>query len=152
MTSFSTHRPLGSLVALIGLVVLATTATSAAANPGGTTDVPFPPPTMTDAWTNTERTDAIVLVGHDFTPGGRVEVALYDQSGTQRLETRWTTATVGGFVRDWRDGPAAPRVGISPAGVISAPFAVACGTTAKVRALDQQTARWSDWLDVNPGC
>jgi hypothetical protein len=145
--------PLLTLVILVALgAAIARAGTSAGPDAGGTAHMTFPSPALTSAATTFRAPHTLMVTGVDFTPGGRVEVALYDASGTALLETRWTTATVSIYVRDWRDDATNPSVGFTRAGVISEAFEISCGSTAKVRAYDQQTARWSDWLELHPGC
>ena len=144
-------RPSGLLVALVGLMTLGGVTAHAQPDPGGDTPVTFPPPSLTSA--SIARASGILQVtGVDFTPGGRVEVAFADQSGTVRSETRWVTATATVYGREASADPNDPTVGFTRAGVFSALFELACGPSANVRAYDQQTARWSDWLELAPSC
>ena len=133
-----------------GAMVRATA--SPAPEPTGAARAIYPPPALVGAAVTDRAPRTLMVTGVDFTPGGRVEVSLYDASGTELLETVSTTSTVAMYVRDWRDDPHDQTVGFTRAGVISAPFEITCGSTATVRAYDQQTARWSDWLELAPSC
>jgi len=152
MTRFPLRRTLVPLLALIGLVVLGTTATSFESRPVEATHGTFPVPRLTDAWTTTGRPGTLVLSGSGFTPGGRVEVAVYDHAGTERLETRWGTATATIYGRDAHADPTDPTTGFTRAGVIGVDVGSRCGAPVRIKAYDQQTGRWSDWLDFDPGC
>ena len=149
-------RSLMSLLPLVLCLLLggAIVRASASAFPAPDRDerTPFASPVLTSAPTTFRPPHTHIVTGVDFTPGGRVEVELYDASETNLLETRSATATSSVYVRDWRDDPADGSVGFTRAGVISETIALSCGSPAKVRAYDQQTARWSDWLELDPGC
>ncbi len=142
--------PLALCLLLGGAIVRA--GASAFPAPDREARTPYASPVLTSATTTFRPPHSHIVTGVDFTPGGRVEVELYDASKMNLLETRGATATTSVYVRDWRDDPAAPPVSFTRAGVISTTFEPACGTTSKVRAYDQQTARWSDWLELAPGC
>ena len=149
-------RALLSLLPLVLCLLLggAIVRASASAFPAPERDVrtPFASPVLTSAATTFRPPHTHIVTGVDFTPGGRVEIELYDASETNLRETRGATATSSVYVRDWRDDPAGGSVGFTRAGVISETFALSCGASTKVRAYDQQTARWSDWLELDPGC
>ncbi len=152
MTRFPTRRVLVPLLALIGLVALSTTSTSFGSRPAQATQAAFPVPRLTDAWTNTGRPGSLILAGSDFTPGGRVEVAVYDQAGTERRGTYWVTATATLYGRAWDADPTDPTAGFTRAGVIGVDVGSLCGEPVRLRAYDQQTGQWSNWLDHAPGC
>jgi hypothetical protein len=47
----------------------------------------------------------VTVTGTDFTPGGRVYLAIYDQMGARRYETRWVTASLATVTeQDWGEG------------------------------------------------
>jgi hypothetical protein len=89
---------------------------------------------------------SITLTGDGFTPGGRVYVALYDVWGAKLYETRWTAASLAVY---GRNGSQDPATGFAPGGALAERFANLCGATPMVRAYDEATERWSNWLDVD---
>ena len=53
----------------------------------------------------------------------------------------------------WTDpDPRDPTVGFTRAGTIGVDGESLCGAPIRLRAQDQQTGQWSDWLDHDPGC
>ena len=156
MTPSQTSRPFVLLLALVALVALGAATVNAGASsapaPGGEASAIFPPLSLTGASASDRASETHSVTGVGFTPGGRVEIAIYDESGTELLESRWVTGTATVYGRDVTAEVNDPMVGFTRAGVISAPFETACGTTTKARAYDQQTARWSDWLELAPRC
>lgn len=110
-------------------------------------DVSLPAPT-TGLFTAT--TGLFSVAGHEFTPGGRVYLAIYDQMGAKLYETRWVTAAAaGGYPIGGENGHAQSS---SPGGTLRESFANLCGAKAMMRALDSATATWSNWLTVEPTC
>jgi hypothetical protein len=83
---------------------------------------------------------SLSVTGERFTTGGRVYVAIYDQMGAKLYETRWVTAT--------------PAIAIGPAGggALSTTFNGLCGADVLIRAYDQDTALWTNWLESAPLC
>ena len=51
-------------------------------------------PSLTDVSATTQTARLFTVTGKDFTPGGRVYLAIYDQMGAQLYETRWITASL----------------------------------------------------------
>ena len=92
---------------------------------------------------------AVVVTGDTFTPGGQVYIALYDKWGERLFETRWTTAT--GFTYGY-NGSSDPALGYVAGGKILESFDHLCGSSVMVRAYDQSTDSWSNWLDAKPNC
>jgi hypothetical protein len=135
-------RHLVLLLALVSLVVAAPTPTWA-------TQPTSALPTLTDVSATSHEEGIIKVRGKAFSPGGQVYIALYDRWGATLHETRWVTssATVYG-----RDGSADPAAGYHRGGTVREVFAHLCDATPMVRAYDQDTATWSNWLDVQPGC
>ena len=122
-------RLLGVL-ALLGLLALggATGARAQTGDPDGDIGpAAAPAPSLTDVSATTQ-TAAL------FTVTGRVYLAVYDQMGAKLFETRWITASY------------------EPGGGLREAFGGLCGATAMVRALDEQTAVWSNWLPVSFAC
>jgi hypothetical protein len=76
-----------------------------------------------------------------------VYVALYDKWGTSLHETRWISASADQY---GANGSADPATGFHRGGSLTETFAGLCGASVMVRAFDQQTAAWSNWLDIAP--
>ena len=150
MTRFARRRRLVLVLAFVSLVALASTATSdvAAPDPAAPTGSARAVPALTGASAAGQRSGTITVTGETFTPEGRVYVALYDPWGATLYETRWLTAspTVYG-----PNGSSDPAAGFSRGGVLREAFGGLCGATPMVRAYDEATATWSNWLDVDPG-
>ena len=126
------------LLAVSSLAVLGSAATRAASDVAG--------PVLTGAAGTGQVPGTVLVTGERFTPSGEVYVALYDRWGAQLHETRWTKASP---VVSGRNGSDDPAAGFSGGGTIREAFGGLCGATAMVRAYDQRTARWSNWLDVD---
>ena len=92
---------------------------------------------------------AIVVTGDTFTPGGDVYVALYDTWGQHLYETRWVTASVEAY---GINGSTDPAQGFKAGGKILEKFDHLCGGSVMVRAYDQSTDSWSNWLNASPKC
>lgn len=121
---------------------------------------------------------AVLVTGQDFTPGGRVYIALYDRWGVQLFETRWATASDELF---GLNGTRDPAIGYVTGGGLSEQFLLddfaygpngsrdpamidvldsadteqaitVCTATLMVRALDEERNVWSNTLDVESGC
>ena len=142
MHRFRIRRSVVLLCTLTSLMAIGASTTSA-------TRLVSPVPTLTDAVATTPESGMVTVSGEGFSPGGQVYVALFDRWGATLHETRWVTAspTVYG-----RDGSADPAAGLHRGGTLDEVFAHLCDSTPMVRAYDQETATWSNWLDVNPGC
>jgi len=91
----------------------------------------------------------IAVTGEGFAAGGRVYVAIYDQMGATLYETRWTEATPAVSINDV---PAVLQITHPSGGVLSETFGGLCGTEVLIRAYDQDTALWSNWLVTAPLC
>ncbi len=52
-----------------------------------------PVPSLTDVSATTQTARLFTVTGRDFTAGGRVYLAIYDQMGARLYETRWITAS-----------------------------------------------------------
>jgi hypothetical protein len=138
-------RRLGGLAALLAVVGLKRSAIAQEAAPGpvGTG------PTLTGDGAVTETPGTITVVGQSFTPGSRVYVVLYDQWGNGLSQSRWTSAQSTIYSTDRSQDTA---VGFLRAGSINETFSRRCGTTAMVRAYDEETTIWSNWVDIRAGC
>jgi len=110
-------------------------------------------PSLTDISATTQSARLFTVTGKDFTAGGRVYLAIYDQMGVQLYETRWITA---GLPMVPFTGPsgheAASLPGAGRGGMLHEAFANLCGATAMMRAYDLETNTWSTWLTVEPAC
>ena len=150
MTGLSRRRQPVLLLAFVSLLALASTAAGAVAAPGpaAPTGVPSAIPTLIGTSATTQPVGTITVTGEAFTPGGRVYVALYDPWGATLYETRWITASGAVYGPNWSGDPAA---GFSRGGVLREAFGGLCGAAPMVRAYDEATATWSNWLDVDPG-
>lgn len=144
-------RPFVLMAMLLSLAVLGSTAphASAATSAVDAPDVVPSGPILTSAAATSPELGTIVVAGQDFTPGGRVYVALYDQWAVTRYPAGWVTASAVAY---GQDGSRDPAAGFSPGGTILVPVQHLCGANALVRAYDKHLARWSNWLDVSPGC
>src|SRR3954451_11851465 len=78
-----------ALMAAFGLLTLVTPAQ--ADNRQMTTSPPVP--SLTDVSATTQTPSLFTITGNDFTPGGRVYLAIFHQMGARLNETRWMTAT-----------------------------------------------------------
>jgi hypothetical protein len=88
------------------------------------------------------------VVGREFTPRGRVYLAIYDEMGATLYETRWVTAS-----SDPLHGPGdSLPTNHDPGGVVHAAFGQLCGVTAMMRARDEETAVWSNWVPIRIAC
>lgn len=136
------HHHHALLPILLSLVLLASPSV-------GATEAGSRLPTLIVAVATSPETGRVTVSGEGFSPGGAVYVALYDRWGATRHETRWVTAspTVYG-----RDGSADPAAGYHRGGTLDEVFANLCDATPMVRAYDRETATWSNWLDIHPGC
>jgi hypothetical protein len=166
------------LVALMSVLVLGSAATTAVAagDPDGL--VPRSAPERTALGPSiamgaaSQTRGAVLITGGNFTPGGKVYLALTDQEGRRLVETRWVTASlptyhaVSEVVDHTGGGTISERFGTSVA-PISGPNGIQdpatgyeavtaadslCGVTTRVQAYDQGTAAWSNLLDLDLGC
>src|SRR5215207_8267668 len=115
---------------------------------------PVAVPSLTDVSATTQTARLFTVTGTGFTAGGRVYLAIYDQMGAQLYETRWITASLA--TTGWRHEPGYGVLGRTlvdiPGGALRESFGQLCGATAMMRAYDQATATWSNWLAVEPAC
>ena len=139
------RRPLVPLLALLGLVAFGGTTAAAAARSAG--PAAGGAPVLTGVVASARSPGTVAVAGEGFTPGGGVYVALYDRWGAAPRETRWTAASRAAH---GPNGRADPARGFRRGGGLSEAFGVACGAEAAARAYDGATARWSNWLDVDP--
>jgi hypothetical protein len=110
-------------------------------------------PSLTDVSATTQTPRLFTVTGNDFTSGGRVYLAIYDQMGAQLYETRWITASLPLLALMGPTGhEAASLPGFGRGGTLREAFADLCGATAMMRAFDLDTDTWSTWLTVEPAC
>src|SRR5215211_2312843 len=102
-------------------------------------------PSLVDVSATTQTPQLFTVTGNDFTAGGRVYLAIYDQMGAQLYETRWITASLPLLALE-----GSPINGYG--GTLREAFTNLCGATAMMRAYDQATDAWSTWLTVEPAC
>jgi hypothetical protein len=96
----------------------------------------------------------LTVAGHGFTPSGKIYLALYDQAGAQLYEHRTVTASAALSAIDASAINAAVGEHVQPSsgGEVNEVFDGLCGSAIMVRALDETTQVWSDWLTVNSSC
>lgn len=111
-------------------------------------------PSLTDVSATTGISELFTVTGKDFTSGGRVYLAIYDPMGATLHETRWIAASLPTTVMRHAPGDGALwRSPVAlPGGTLREAFGQLCGVPAMMRALDESTATWSDWLTVNSAC
>jgi len=103
------------------------------------------PPVLTGAWVTPVDPCMLIVHGTDFTPGGKVFIAVLDPWGEQLNETRWTTASEGTLDAD---RSIEPNIGFDVGGVIYENFGPICGQQVMVRAFDQGTEAWTNVVDI----
>jgi hypothetical protein len=144
------------VLALLGLLALGATmgGRDAAADPWWEDAAAAPVPSLADVSAGTQTPDLFTVAGQDFTAGGRVYLAVYDQMGAKLYETRWVTANLATTTRHHEpgDGMLPPTAVTTPGGDLREAFGQLCGTAAMMRALDEQTAVWSNWVTVEFAC
>jgi hypothetical protein len=135
------HRSI-SFVLILTLLSIALVGTRASPASGAAAG-----PVLSTASARIFAPDVVTVRGQAFTPGGEVYVALYDKWGTSLHETRWISASADQY---GANGSADPATGFHRGGSLTETFAGLCGASVMVRAFDQQTAAWSNWLDIAP--
>jgi hypothetical protein len=142
-----------ALTAALALLALGLGGTARVAADPWPTDPGFaaPAPTLTDASAATQTPWLFTVAGEGFTPEGRVYLAVYDQMGAKLYETRWVVATAA-VSKTIGGGEPGHAQNASPGGTLHEAFGNLCGATAMMRALDEGTAAWSNWLTVEPTC
>jgi hypothetical protein len=104
-------------------------------------------PVLTRAAVLTSEPGRISVTGEAFTPGGEVYLAIYDTWGDALHETRWTTASPAIY---GTNGSMDPARGYVIGGSLTQSFGGLCGESVMVRAFDQGSGAWSNWLDLTP--
>ena len=97
---------------------------------------------------------AITFGGIDFTAGGRVYVALYDQMGRTLLPNKWLVATPL-YELNQSAGAASsqtPNLIKTQRGTVTVSFMGLCGDDVMARAYDAGTETWSAFVNVHVVC
>jgi hypothetical protein len=155
--SVRTSSRLALVLAVLALAILSGAAGAGAHRPSAPDAgerAAAPAPSLIDVSATTQTPALFTVTGTGFTPGGRVYLAIYDQMGARLYETRWVTAGLATTTRHHEpgDGMLPPTAVTTPGGNLSEAFGHLCGANAMMRALDQQTATWSNWLPVRFAC
>lgn len=90
--------------------------------------------------------------GLGFTGGGQVYVAVYDQMGTKIFPNRWVTAAKFYSLDGEASSASVPVVAKQPTGAIHLSFDGLCASRVMIRAYDQTTESWSNWVNVTVQC
>ena len=141
-------RPLVLLLVLSGLAAFGGTATAAvpAADQAGRTGRAGIVPILTGAAATAQAPGTVTVIGEGFTPGGAVDVVVYDRWGAAPDEIRSATASRASY---GPNGSQDPAIGFRRGGILREALRHPCGATAMVRAFDREAAAWSNWLDVD---
>jgi hypothetical protein len=102
-------------------------------------------PVLTRAEGEGSSTGRITVTGEGFTPGGEVYIAIYDTWGAVLHETRWATASPAIY---GPNGSMDPARGYVSGGSLTQSFGGLCRESVMVRAFDQGSGAWSNWLDL----
>lgn len=145
--SFAYRRVL-LLLALMSLMVVGNAAAGAAAAPGNTGSSKALP-TLSNGSPSPPVAGEVDVRGSDFTPGGRVFVAIYDRWDKAHFDSRWVRAAAAQY---GPNGSQDPALGYVHGGDILASFILPCKSAPMVRAYDEQSGFWTQVMDVSPGC
>lgn len=126
------------IFALVSLLFSGSTATTTA---GMQTDVPAPLQIRLSV--DPGAPGSLILNGSGFTAEGNIFVGVYDVWGVQVYETRWITGSASSYAELHGQR-------FSPGGAFTETFEGLCGNGMMVRAYDQQTAAWSDFVSIDP--
>ncbi len=133
------HRTLLLLVLAFASFMLASATTDAAS--GGSRPAG---PILASAIVNAP--GSITVMGAGFTPGGRVAIVVVDTPSGRLSAMRPTTASAPSA---GRNGSQDPATGFNPGGTLAESIDRLCGVTPLVRAYDEATETWSNWLSVD---
>lgn len=111
--------------------------------------LPGPGPSLTTVAAIDQTARLFTVAGAGFTTGGRVYLAIYDTMGARLYETRWVVAGVSAAADA---GPTGHEAVGPRGGALREAFAGLCRATAKMRAFDETTDVWSNWLTVQTTC
>jgi hypothetical protein len=112
-------------------------------------------PTIVSAVVSNQSAGSITVYGQGFSPNDRVYLVISDQKGAKLYPTRWITSTpltgyISGFMVNSPEGH--PIAAVDPDGIVQETFDNLCGANAMVRAYDQGTEIWSNWVTFSAGC
>ena len=143
--------PFVLLLALVSLAALADAPASAVAisNPLDITTTVPEGPVLTGVACSGGVPETLTVSGDDFTPGGEVDVVVYELGMTKPSAIHSIRATLPLF---GRNGSTDPASGFKPGGAVNAALGHHCGATLVVRAYDQEAGSWSDGLVVDLSC
>ncbi len=143
--------PFVLLLALVSLAALVDAPASAVAisNPLDITTTVPEGPLLTGVVCSGGVPGTLTVTGEHFTPGGEVDVVVYELGTTKPDAIHSIRATLPLF---GRNGSADPASGFKPGGAVNAALGHHCEATAVVRAYDQEAGSWSDGLVVDLSC
>lgn len=143
--SFAYRRVL-LLLAIMSLMVTGSSAASAVSFSTGATRAL---PVLSNGSPSPPVAGEVDVRGSDFTPGGRVFVAIYDRWDKTHFDSRWVRAAAAHY---GPNGSQDPALGYVHGGDILASFTLPCKSAPMVRAYDEQSGFWTQVMDVSPGC
>ena len=145
------HCPFVLLLALVSLAALADAPARAVAstNPLDITTTIPEGPVLTGVACSGGVPGTHTVTGEHFTPGGEVDVVVYELGMTKPDVIQSIRATLPHF---GRNGSTDPASGFKPGGAFNAALGHHCGATAVVRAYDQEAGSWSEGLVVDLSC
>jgi hypothetical protein len=91
----------------------------------------------------------LMVTGEGFTPGGNVEVLLFEPGSARPVLIRSVRASQSIL---GPNGTTDPALGFQRGGFVGRTVAYTCEETALVRAVDRQTGTWTNELNVDLGC
>ena len=130
---------------VLALVLLSVLVTGSRSSNAAAVAVAPSKPILTSAAPLDAKPGMISVAGEAFTPGGDVYIAIYDTWGDALHETRWTTASVAIY---GPNGSRDPARGYISGGSLTEAFGGLCGQSVMVRAFDQASGAWSNFLDL----
>lgn len=146
MSMVLAYRRVLLLLAIMSLMVTGSSAASAVSFSTGATRAL---PVLSNGSPSPPVAGEVDVRGSDFTPGGRVFVAIYDRWDQTHFASRWIRAAAATY---GPNGSHDPAIGYVRGGDISASFILPCKSSPMVRAYDEQTGFWTTVMDVSPGC
>ena len=145
------HCPFVLLLAFVVPTALADAPASAVAmsNPLDITNTVPEGPILTGVACSGGVPGTLTVTGEHFTPGGEVDVMVYELGMTKPDAIHSIRATLPKF---GRNGSTDPASGFTPGGGVNAALGHHCEATAVVRAYDQKAGSWSDGLVADLSC
>src|SRR5215213_3882459 len=143
--------PFVLLLALVGSAALVDAPASAVAmsNPLDITTTVPDGPVLTGVACSGGVPGTLTVTGEHFTPGGEVDVLVYELGMTKPDAIHSVRATLPQF---GRNGSTDPASGFQPGGGVNVALGHHCGATVVVRAYDQEAGSWSDGWVVDLSC